>query len=124
MIRPKKPIIARFWGGWDGCLADAGQPVIDLTYSLSVFADDVRFDMRLAHLMRANVMDVATTRVVSVNVDAPIERVCSVLGEKRIKKVPVLNGGRHVGTVSRSDVNRSLMSAFLRAAPSGAAAGE
>jgi DHA2 family lincomycin resistance protein-like MFS transporter len=97
-------------------LTDAGQPVIDLTYSLSVFADDVRFDMRLAHLMNANVMEVATDRVVSVDVGTPIERVCTVLGEKRIKKLPVLDGGRLVGTISRSDVNRSLMSAFLQAA--------
>ena len=96
-------------------LADAGAPVVDLTYSLSVFADDVNFDMRLAHLMNANVMDVATECVVSVNVDAPIERVCTVLGEGRIKKLPVLDGARLVGTVSRSDVNRALMTAFLAA---------
>ena len=97
-------------------LANAGQPVVDLTYSLSVFADDVAFDVRLRHLMNANVMDVATERVVSVNVDTPIEKVCTVLGERRIKKLPVLEDGRLVGTVSRSDVNRSLMSAFLAAA--------
>ena len=96
-------------------LADAGMPVVDLTYSLSVFADDVNFDMRLAHLMNANVMDVATERVVSVDVGTPIERVCTVLGEGRIKKLPVLDRGRLVGTVSRSDVNRALMSAFLAA---------
>lgn len=95
-------------------LADAGQPVIDLTYSLSVFADDVAFDLRLSHLMNANVMEVATPRVLTVNVDAPIERVCTLLGERRIKKLPVLDGGRLVGTLSRSDVNRSLMRAFLR----------
>ena len=97
-------------------LSDAGTPVVDLTYSLSVFADDVRFDMRLSHLMNANVMEVATRRVVSVDVDAPIERVCTVLGEGRIKKLPVLEAGRLVGTVSRSDVNRALMAAFLQAA--------
>ena len=97
-------------------LADAGQPVIDLTYSLSVFADDVAFDLRLSHLMNANVMEVATERVLSVDVDTPIERVCTLLGERRIKKLPVLDGGRLVGTVSRSDVNRSLMTAFLQPA--------
>ena len=96
-------------------LADAGTPVVDLTYSLSVFADDVNFDMRLAHLMNANVMEVATPRVVSVDVQTPIERVCTVLGEGRIKKLPVLDAGKLVGTVSRSDVNRALMTAFLAA---------
>jgi len=96
-------------------LADAGTPVVDLTYSLSVFADDVAFDLRLKHLMQANVMDVATERVVSIDLETPIERVCTVLGEGRIKKLPVLQAGRLVGTVSRSDVNRALMSAFLQA---------
>lgn len=98
-------------------LADVGTPVTDLTYSLSVFADDMRFDTRLDRLMNANVMDVATAQVVSVEVDAPIERVCAVLGERRIKKLPVLDHGRLVGTVSRNDVNRALMEAFLRKAP-------
>ncbi|MGI6590758.1 MAG: MFS transporter [Eggerthellaceae bacterium] len=98
-------------------LADQGQPVLDLTYSLSVFADDVSFDNRLKHLMTANVMDVATHQVVSVEADTSIERVCAVLGERRIKKLPVLERGRLVGTVSRTDVNRSLMSAFLKKAP-------
>lgn len=98
-------------------LADQAQPVADLTYSLSVFANDERFDRRLDHLMNANVMDVATAHVISVDVETPIERVCAVLGEKRIKKLPVLQDGKLVGTVSRSDVNRSLMGAFLRKAP-------
>ena len=102
-------------------LADQGQPMIDLMYSLSVFANDEHFDKRLDHLMNANVMEVATSHVVSVDAETPIERVCAVLGERRIKKLPVLEDGRLVGTVSRSDVNRSLMSAFLRKTPEEAA---
>lgn len=95
--------------------------MIDLMYSLSVFANDEHFDKRLDHLMNANVMEVATSHVVSVDAETPIERVCAVLGERRIKKLPVLEDGRLVGTVSRSDVNRSLMSAFLRKTPEEAA---
>lgn len=98
-------------------LADQGQPMIDLTYSLSVYANDEHFDKRLDHLMNANVMDVVTAHVIAVDADTSIERVCAVLGERRIKKLPVLENGRLVGTVSRNDVNRSLMSAFLRKAP-------
>lgn len=98
-------------------LADQGQPVVDLTYSLSVFADDKSFDLRLKRLMATNVMEVATAQVIAVEADTPIERVCAVLGERRIKKLPVLERGRLVGTVSRADVNRSLMGAFVRKAP-------
>ena len=78
-----------------------------------MYANDPSFDERIAALMGADVMDVATRQVISVQVDAPIEYVCTLLGERRLKKLPVLEGERLVGTVSRSDVNRSLMQAFL-----------
>lgn len=94
-------------------LANQGQPAIDLTYGLSVFADDVRFDERLSHLMNANVMEVASSPAVSIRSDTPMEQVCAELGGRRIKKLPVVDGGHLVGTVSRTDVNRSIMAAFL-----------
>ena len=92
-------------------LADQGSSV-DLTYSLSVYANDSDFDERMESLMHENVMDIATHRVISVDESTSIERVCAILGERRIKKVPVLQGGMLVGTISRTDVNRYLMSSF------------
>lgn len=94
-----------------------GASAIPLTYSMAVFSNDVRFDERLDQLMRSNVMDVATHDVVSVEEGAPIEKVCAVLGERRIKKAPVLRGGKLVGTVSRADVTRALMAGFLAKKP-------
>jgi DHA2 family lincomycin resistance protein-like MFS transporter len=99
-------------------LADVGdQSMVDLTYSLSAFADDENFDERLDKLMRANVMDVATKRVVSIDVDSSIEHACTVLGARRIKKVPVLRHGRLAGTLSRTDVTRCVMQQFLTKNP-------
>ena len=71
-------------------------------------------------LMRSNVMDVATRQVVSIDIDTPVERVCAILGERRIKKAPVLQGGKLVGTVSRADVTRGLMASFLEKKPTDA----
>lgn len=97
-----------------------GATAMPLTYSMAVFANDVQFDERLDQLMRSNVMDVATHQVISVDADAPIEKVCAVLGERRIKKAPVLRDGKLVGTVSRADVTRSLMAGFLEKKPADA----
>ncbi len=85
---------------------------IDLTYSLSVYANDSDFDERMEDLMHTSVMDIATHHVISVDVSTPIERACTILGERRIKKVPVLNNGVLAGTISRTDVNRYLMTSF------------
>ncbi len=94
-------------------LAEIDPTRIDLTYSLAVYANDSDFDNRMNDLMRADVLDVATTHVISVDAAMTIERVCAVLGERRIKKVPVLDGGKLVGTISRNDINRQLMESFV-----------
>lgn len=93
-------------------LASLGKPDaagFDLTASLAVVRDMRNFDERFAETLSANVMDIATTSIVSVAESAPIDEVCALLSTKRIKKVPVLAGRRVVGTISRADIVRTLM---------------
>lgn len=53
--------------------------------------------------------DVMTSEVVTVGEDAPLPRIAQLLEEHRIKRVPVVRGGRVVGIVSRADLLRALM---------------
>ncbi len=48
--------------------------------------------------------DIMSPDVVSVTVDTDIESVRHLLIERRIKRVPVMDGGRLVGIVSRGDL--------------------
>lgn len=48
--------------------------------------------------------DVMTTAVVSVTEDTSLDDVRHLLVERRIRRVPVLSGGRLVGIISRADV--------------------
>ena len=48
--------------------------------------------------------DVMTTAVISVSEDTDVEDVRHLLIDRRIRRVPVLRGGRLVGIVSRGDV--------------------
>ena len=54
------------------------------------------------------VADVMTRDVISVQAGAPLERIVAVMEEHRIKRVPVLDGNRVVGIVSRADLLRAL----------------
>ena len=54
------------------------------------------------------VADVMTHDVISVNADAPLEEIVTLMEEHRIKRVPVLEGDRVVGVVSRADLLRAL----------------
>jgi CBS domain-containing protein len=54
------------------------------------------------------VADVMTRDVISVNVDAPVTDIVELMEEHRVKRVPVIDGDRVVGVVSRADLLRAL----------------
>jgi CBS domain-containing protein len=66
-------------------------------------------DFTRAHGRR--VADVMTHNVVSVDANAPLEEIVALMEEHRIKRVPVLEGDRVVGVVSRADLLRALAAA-------------
>ena len=61
---------------------------------------------RLAHL--ATVSEVMTRPAVTVSEDTPIQEVANILQRHRIKRVPVVRGGKVTGIVSRADLLRGL----------------
>lgn len=54
------------------------------------------------------VADVMTHDVISVDAKAPLEDIVALMEEHRVKRVPVLEGDRVVGVVSRADLLRAL----------------
>jgi CBS domain-containing protein len=57
------------------------------------------------------VRDIMTRDVVTVGPEAPLAEIAAVLDKRRIKRVPVLQGAKLAGIVSRSDLVRALASA-------------
>ncbi|MDX1377040.1 MAG: CBS domain-containing protein [Burkholderiales bacterium] len=70
-----------------------------------------------AHGKRAR--DVMTRDVVSVDEKAPLAEIAALLEKRRIKRVPVLRGGKLVGIVSRANLLHGLVA--QQAAPAGSA---
>lgn len=54
------------------------------------------------------VAEVATGAVVTVDVDDDAEAVARLMGERQVRRVPVLDGGRLVGIIAQADVARDL----------------
>ncbi|MGI6217411.1 MAG: MFS transporter [Coriobacteriales bacterium] len=101
-------------------LARQDQPSVDLGAYFRAYGEDEGFSNRVKDLLASNVMEIATKRVESVEVGDSIDHVCDVLRARRIKKVPVLDNGQIVGTVSRSDIVRYLMDEFVSSEDAGA----
>ena len=76
--------------------------------SLSV-TDDDDIESRLATLAGLNVMELATKRVISVDIETPLDVACGILAKRRIKKVPVTCDGVLVGALSRRNILHAMM---------------
>lgn len=69
-----------------------------------------RFESELKKAVAANVRDVMTPDVITVDADASVEDAATLLVERDVSRLPVLDGERLVGIVSKRDVVRSLVS--------------
>ena len=95
-------------------LADS-HPAVVGTYSLMELANGETVDERLHDLVNRSVAEVATRQVVCLPVGASLEDACDVLAAHKLKKVPVVEDGRIVGMLSRSNVIRYIMENLIAA---------
>ena len=68
-----------------------------------------RFENSLRKAVAATVSDVMTREPISVTADALVTDVATLLVERDISRVPVLDGDAVIGIVSKSDIVRSLV---------------
>lgn len=73
---------------------------------LLALADGAARDYRKTHATA--VRDVMTRPVFGVRPSASLREIAKLMEERRIKRVPVLDGGHLVGIVSRADLVRQL----------------
>ncbi len=68
-----------------------------------------KFENELKKAVAAKVGDVMTTEPITVQADASIDDVATLLVERDVSRLPVLDGERLVGIVTKSDIVRSLV---------------
>ncbi len=83
--------------------------------------DDTPYADRLEQVMQLPVSSVGVGESIGVNINEDIGEVCRVLASNHLKKVPVLERGRIVGIINRSDITRYSMESYLESRPQGAA---
>ena len=91
----------------------SGLPVVDRDGTLVGILTEyallaMAYDKGVSHQLVAQHM---TREVISVDADAPVNRVADQFIVNRVRRLPVIEGGRLVGLVSRIDVLRALYQA-------------
>jgi CBS domain-containing protein len=69
-----------------------------------------RFENELKKAVGATVDDVMESDPVTVTAETSVEDVATLMVDREVDRVPVLDGGTLVGIVSKSDIVRSLIS--------------
>ena len=82
------------------------------TYSTSIVFNQ-SFEEKIKDLENFNVMDIGKKRVISVQYDEEIDKIAKLLGDTKIKKVPVLKDKKVVGIISRGDIVRFIVKNYL-----------
>lgn len=91
-------------------------PVSDMSTLLTGLAKNEMPEAGFEELLEKNVMDVATPNVECVERDSTVEDLCELFGYKPYKKVPVVEDGKLVGVVVRSDLIRNSVNGYLEQA--------
>ena len=82
--------------------------LFDAALNLYRFADDDEPQLRLARMLDLNVMDMAARHVVAVEPGDSLDEACHMLAAKRIKKMPVVENGVLVGSLSRRNIVQAV----------------
>lgn len=69
----------------------------------------VRFESELKKAVGATVADVMTVNPVTVDPSTSVSDVATLMVDREVDRVPVMQDGRLVGIVSKSDIVRSLI---------------
>lgn len=74
-----------------------------------IFLESVKkFDERIRKVAAVEVGQIMTRDVISVQVDTPVEEVATIMTDKEVNRLPVLDGDVLAGIVTRADVVRSM----------------
>ncbi len=88
--------------------------VIDSSASfMSFWNPDDEFEQKLDSIMNLNVLEIGTNKSITISASASLEDVCKLLSEANVKKVPVVDGGKVVGIITRSTITPYLTKRYL-----------
>lgn len=91
-------------------------PAFKTAWSFVVERENADFDATLRETMALPVSEIATKRVISVDVNDDLGEVARVLSEGHLKKAPVLENGRMVGIINRSNITRYAIDRYYEEA--------
>jgi CBS domain-containing protein len=79
--------------------------------SLFVYSDNSQetFNKNVAKLIDMSVLEIGRKQVISVESSADMTKVCTILSDEHLKKLPVMEKGKLVGIINASNVTKYIL---------------
>lgn len=89
----------------------SGMPVCDAAGAIigMISERDILNFMFSGNLKATTVKEAMSTTVISFSPDADLEKLCLAMGEKQLRRIPIVEGGKLVGIVSRRSIIRTVL---------------
>ena len=84
-------------------------------YSYTIDGNGQEFEEKAQALSGMTVGSIATKNVLTVNLNDDMRDVCALLAQHHLKKAPVMDGGKMVGIINRSDITRYTVGLYANA---------
>lgn len=94
-------------------IGNPGPILFDVLFYTAMIDDPEAAEDKFKRLLKKNVTEIATQKVIAVQENTDLGQVAAILGNKRIKKVPVERRGVLVGIISRGDMIRAFSNRCL-----------
>ena len=75
-----------------------------MTADMYRFVDDEHIQQTMLTLFELDAMTLATKKVITLDANTSLERACAVFTSRRLKKAPVVQDGKLVGSLSRRNI--------------------
>lgn len=85
-------------------------------YALVEAANNQTLDERMRELLELPVGSISTEKTITIDVSATLEQACELLSSHKVKKLPVVQHNRVVGTINRSDIIRYALQQSIKMA--------
>lgn len=84
-------------------------------YSYTIDSNEQGFEEKASTLIGMKVGTIATKNVLTVDLKDDMRTVCATLAQHHLKKAPVMDKGKMVGIVSRTDITRYTVGLYAKA---------
>lgn len=82
--------------------------IMSILDSVIFLENPAKLDREIKKMTGTRVRDIFSEEIVTVNEDTPMSEIATIMSDRNLHTLPVVNGGKLVGVIGKGDIIRNL----------------